>query len=146
MFYFSDHHEILPVVSSFKVTSSVLTELWRQKLCDMTSKFDDVISPSKMSALLWNFVYFLTWFIAIIWTNICEFSYSKSGFTEIPSFTDVVYLWHQWRLPTAYYRRHGPENSAKRGRLISLHVKFQIHIISKVLIVSVSPVQPLINP
>ena len=45
---------------SFEITSSKLTELWRHKFSDMTSKFDDVISPSKMSALFWNFVDFLT--------------------------------------------------------------------------------------
>ena len=44
---------------SFKTISSLLTELWHPKLSDMTSKFDDVISPSKMSALLWNCVDFL---------------------------------------------------------------------------------------
>ena len=45
---------------NFEMTSPILTELWRHKLSDMTSKFDDVISPSKMSALLWNFVDLLT--------------------------------------------------------------------------------------
>ena len=49
--------------------------------------------------------------VAIICTNFCEFSQSRSWFTEIPSFTDVAYLWRHWRLPTAYYKRHGLKNS-----------------------------------
>ena len=44
---------------------------------------------------------------AIICTNFFEFSYSGSCFTEIPSFTDVVYLWRHWHLPMAYYKQHG---------------------------------------
>ena len=48
--------------------------------------------------------------VAIICTNFCEFSQSRSWFTEIPSFTDVAYLWRHWRLPTAYYKRHGLKN------------------------------------
>ena len=67
--------------------------------------------------------------VAIICTNFCEFSFSRSWFTEIPSFTDVVYPWHHWHLPTAYYKLHGLKNS-KRERLIPLTVKFQFHIIS----------------
>ena len=39
---------------SFKTTSSLLTELWRHKMSDIMSKIDDVISPLKMSALLWR--------------------------------------------------------------------------------------------
>ena len=47
-------------VPSFEMTSSLLTKLWRQRLSDMTSKFDEVISPSKLSTLFWNFLDFLT--------------------------------------------------------------------------------------
>ena len=50
------------------MASSLLTELWRLKLSDMTSEFDDVISPSKISALLWNFVDFFNLVIPIILT------------------------------------------------------------------------------
>ena len=49
--------------------------------------------------------------VAIICTNFCEFLQSRSWFTEIPSFTDVAYLWRHWRLPTAYYKRHGLKHS-----------------------------------
>ena len=49
--------------------------------------------------------------VAIICTNFCEFSQSRSWFTEIPSFTDVAYLWRHWRLPTAYYKRNSLKNS-----------------------------------
>ena len=54
--------------------------------------------------------------VAIICTNFCEFSQSRSWFTEIPSFTDVAYLWRHWRLPTAYYKRHGLKNSLVLSR------------------------------
>ena len=49
--------------------------------------------------------------VAIICTNFCEFSQSRSWFTEIPSFTDVVYLWRHCNLPTAYYKRYGLNHS-----------------------------------
>ena len=49
--------------------------------------------------------------VAIICINFWEFSRSRSWFTEIPSFTDVVYLWRHWRLPKAYHIRHGLKNS-----------------------------------
>ena len=45
--------------------------------------------------------------VAIICRKFCEFSLSRSWFTEIASFTDAVYLWRHWRLLMTYCKRHG---------------------------------------
>ena len=37
---------------SFKITSSLCTELWRLKLSEMASKFDEITSPSKKDIAL----------------------------------------------------------------------------------------------
>ena len=63
--------------------------------------------------------------IAITCTNFYKLSQSRFWFTEIPSFTDVVYLWSHWLFPTTCYKWHGLKTR------ISIPVKFQFHFISK---------------
>ena len=48
-------------------------------------------------------------FLPNICTNFCDFSYGRLLFTEISSFTNIVYLWRHWRLPTMSYKRHVPK-------------------------------------
>ena len=57
----------------------LMTDIWRHKLSNMASKFDEAISNSKVSEWLWNCVDFLT---AIIYINFCEFTLSKLWFVR----------------------------------------------------------------
>ena len=101
VFNFSDHYEILPVGTLWE--KKWISYVWRRhhhywwsshvtKTFDITSNFDDVTFLSKMPELFKNFLNFLL-AIVIISTKFCEFSCGRSWFTEMPSFTDVVYLW-----------------------------------------------------
>ena len=118
---------------SFEITSSLLMELWRHKIIRHDVKiWGRHISVENVGIAL-KLCRLFDFDVAIICINFWEFSQSRLWFTEILSFTDVLYLWLHWRLPMAYYKQHGFKNYlyAKRERLISLPVKFQVHIISR---------------
>ena len=95
MFYFSDHQGILPAGVLYKekyiddeiifIGGVMTSQIFRHDI-----KINDVISPSKMSALL-------------IRTKFCDFYKVDRHFKKIMSFTDVVYPWRHWRLPTSKY-------------------------------------------
>ena len=75
--------------------------------------------------------------IAIICTNFCEFSQSRFWFTEIPSFTDVVYLWRHWLLPTTCYKWHGLKT--RKANLNTCKVSISYHKQGKIFLQNAPP-------
>ena len=107
--------------------------LWRHKLLDMTSKFNDVISLSKMSALLWNFIDLLTLLKQSPVSIFVSFHRVYPDLQKYCHSTDVVYIWSHWRLPTYGVLQTTWSQkffSTKQERQTLLAVKFQVHIIS----------------
>ena len=66
--------------------SSLLTELWRLKLSNITSKFDDVISPTKVLQLIWNYrLFYLVVVITcsdFVGRDIQKYRYLQTSYTE----------------------------------------------------------------
>ena len=75
--------------------------------------------------------------IAIICTNSCEFSQSRFWFTEIPSFTDVVYLRRHWLLPTTCYKWHGLKT--RKANLNTCKVLISYHKQGKIFLQNAPP-------
>ena len=63
--------------------------------------------------------------IAITCTNFYKLSQSRFWFTEIPSFTDVVYLWRHWLLPITCYKWHG--HKTRKANLNTCNVSISYH-------------------
>ena len=71
---------------SLERKSSLLMKLWRHQLSNMTSKFDDVISPTKVLQLIWNYrLFYLVVVITcsdFVGRDIQKYRYLQTSYTE----------------------------------------------------------------